>query len=99
MFVNRKPWKYGKEYHTICCRLLGILFGLKLTVKVFGNPAYNENGGSACGLLLRMTRPIWVSERSCSSPRWDNLPSGHQRNPLFGLILWYMYWGQKHSSE
>ena len=21
---------------------------------------------------------------SCSSPRWDNLPSGHQRNPLLG---------------
>ena len=32
---------------------------------------------------------------SCSSPRWDNLPSGHQRNPLLGLILCYMYWGQK----
>ena len=36
---------------------------------------------------------------SCSIPRWDNLPSGHQRNPLLGIILWYMYWGQKHSSE
>ena len=23
---------------------------------------------------------------SCSSPRWDNLPSGHQRNPLLGLF-------------
>ena len=32
---------------------------------------------------------------SCSSPRWDNLPSGHQRNPLLGLKLGYMYWGQK----
>ena len=36
---------------------------------------------------------------SCSSPRWDNLPSGHQRNPLLGLNLGHMYWVQKHSSE
>ena len=36
---------------------------------------------------------------SCSSPRWDNSPSGHQRYTLFGLNLGYMYWGQKHSSE
>ena len=32
---------------------------------------------------------------SCSSPRWDNSPSGHQRYPLFGLNLGYMYLGQK----
>ena len=25
-------------------------------------------------------------EESCSSPRWDNLPSGHQRNPLLGIF-------------
>ena len=37
--------------------------------------------------------------QSCSSRRWDNLPSGNQQNPLLGLILWYMYWGQKHSSQ
>ena len=36
---------------------------------------------------------------SCSSPRWENLPSGHQRYPLLGLNLGYMYWGQKHFSE
>ena len=42
----------------------------------------------------------WVlTARSCSSPRWDNLDSGDQPNPLLGLILGYMYWGQKHSSE
>ena len=34
-------------------------------------------------------------ERSCSSPRWDNLPSGHQQKPLLGLKVRYMYWGQK----
>ena len=36
---------------------------------------------------------------SCSSPRWDNLPSEHQRNPLLGLKLRYMYWGQNEFSE
>ena len=35
---------------------------------------------------------------SCSSPRWDNLSSGHQWNPLLGLKLGYVYWGQKHFS-
>ena len=37
--------------------------------------------------------------QSCSSPRWENLPSGHQRNPLSGLFVRYMYWGQKYFSE
>ena len=36
---------------------------------------------------------------SCSSPRWGNLTSGHHRDPLKGLNLGYMYWGQKRSSE
>ena len=40
----------------------------------------------------------WM-QRCCSSPRWENLPSGHQWYPLKGLSLGYMYWGQKHSSE
>ena len=35
---------------------------------------------------------------NCSSPRWDNLPSGHQQYPLKGINLGYMYWGQKQSS-
>ena len=38
-------------------------------------------------------------ELSCSIPRWENLPSGHQRYLLLGLNLGYMYWGQKHFSE
>ena len=36
---------------------------------------------------------------SCSSPIWDNLPSGNQRYLLKGLNLGHMYWGQKQSSE
>ena len=44
------------------------------------------------------TRPA-TREQSCSRPRWDNLPSGHQRYLLKGLNLGYMYWGQIYSSE
>ena len=36
---------------------------------------------------------------SCSSPRWGNLPSGHQRYSLKGINLGYMYWGENFSSE
>ena len=36
---------------------------------------------------------------SCSSHRWNNLPGGHQRNPLLGIKVRYMYWGQKDFSE
>ena len=48
-------------------------------------------------------RGFYVHFQKCtgefSNPRWDNLPSGHQRYQLLGINLWYMYWGQKHSSE
>ena len=63
---------------------------------------------SLCYAALYLERLPKVSSRTfnhrevvpiCSSPRWDNLPSGHQRNPLLGIILWYMYWGQKDFSE
>ena len=42
---------------------------------------------------------IVVALMCCSSPRWDNLPSGHQHYPLKGLNLGCMYWGQKDTSE
>ena len=32
-------------------------------------------------------------------PQMEKLPSGHQRYPLLGLNLGYMYWVQIHSSE
>ena len=28
MFVPRKPWPFWNKYHTICCGLLRILFGI-----------------------------------------------------------------------
>ena len=49
--------------------------------------------------MAHSTLMLVAVEWSCSSPRWENLPSGHQRYPLFGINLGYMYWGQKHVSE
>ena len=73
-------------------------------MKVVGK--LSEGAGREDGLceLPTMAPDIRSGERgfsseSCSSPRWDNLPSGHQRNPLLGLILQYMHWGQKYFSE
>ena len=30
MFVSRKPWPFGNEYHTVCCCLCGIMWGIEL---------------------------------------------------------------------
>ena len=30
MFVPRKPWPFGNEYHTICCCSSGIMWGVEL---------------------------------------------------------------------
>jgi hypothetical protein len=30
MLVPRKPWPFGNEYHTACCRLSGIMFQIEL---------------------------------------------------------------------
>ena len=30
MFVPRKPWPFGNEYHTLCCSLSGILWQMEL---------------------------------------------------------------------
>ena len=38
------------------------------------------------GYLIVLVYAILIYPMSCSSPRWDNLPSGHQRNPLLGLF-------------
>ena len=45
---------------------------------------------SVIGMILYMASnkiPCMI----CSSPRWDNLPRGHQQYPLKGLNLGYMY--------
>ena len=62
MFVPRKPWPFGNEYHTICCAVCGILFGIEL---VEGKdkppeivPEFNNAGGPTVGLLLRLTKSL-----------------------------------------
>ena len=63
MFVPRKPWPFGNEYHTICCGLSGILFRLEIVEgRDFPTererPEFDEEGKTV-GLLLRLTRPLW----------------------------------------
>ena len=63
MFVPRKPWPFGNEYHTVCCSLSGILWQMEL---VEGKdspseiiPKYN-NQGKIVRLLLRVFEPIFT---------------------------------------
>ena len=30
MFVPRKPWPFGNEYHTLCCCTSGIMWGIEV---------------------------------------------------------------------
>ena len=70
----------------------------KCKCHAFDPPVIITEGELVCPAKF-MTPMIKTSHWSCSSLRWDNLPSGHQRYPLFGINLWYMYWCQKHFSE
>ena len=62
MFVPRKPWPFGNEYHTVCCSLSGILWQMEL---VEGKDSPSEiipkfnNQGKTVGLLLRVLEPIF----------------------------------------
>ena len=61
MFVPRKPWPFGNEYHTVCCSLSGIPWQMEL-IKGKDSPSeiitkYN-NQGKTVGLLLHVLEPI-----------------------------------------
>lgn len=63
MFVPRKPWPMGNEYHSICCALSGIMYWIEL---VEGRDAPPERGvpeyssrGKTVGLMLRMCQSIF----------------------------------------
>ena len=60
--------------------------------------AHHERRKGVLNPYLSFPIPRFLYQ-SFSIPRWDNVPSGHQRYPLKGLNLGYMYWGQKHYSE
>ena len=63
MFVPRKPWPFGNEYHTVCCSLSGILWQMEL---VEGKDSPCEivpkfhNEGRTVGLLLRVLEPLFA---------------------------------------
>ena len=62
MFVPRKPWPFGNEFHTIACGISGILWRLEI-VEGKDQPAQEKKEfsehGKTVGLLLRLTKPIW----------------------------------------
>ena len=63
MFVPRKPWPFGNEYHTVCWSLSGILWQMEL---VEGKDSPSEivpkfqNEGKTVGLLLLVLEPIFA---------------------------------------
>ena len=63
MFMPRKPWPFGNEYHTVCCSLSGILWQMEL---VEGKDSPSEiipkcnNQGKTVGLLLPVLEPIFT---------------------------------------
>jgi hypothetical protein len=64
MFVPRKPWPFGNEYHTIGCGVCEILYQLELVEgkdepkEGHGRKEFDELGKTV-GLLLHLTKSIW----------------------------------------
>ena len=63
MFVPRKPWPFGNEYHMACCCTCGIMWGIELVEgkdhpHQLPRPQYDDLG-STVGLLLRLLTPIF----------------------------------------
>ena len=48
---------------------------------------------------LKFNDKAFLDATELFQPHMGKLPSGHQRYPLLGLNLGYIYWGQKHFSE
>lgn len=60
--MPRKPWPFGDEYHSICCGLSGIMFGLEIVegkVAPKERPLKIEKLGKTVDLLLRLTKLLW----------------------------------------
>ena len=63
MFVPRKPWPFGNEYHSVCCCTSGIMWGIEMVEGKdhpwqLGQPQY-DSLGSTIGLLLWILTPIF----------------------------------------
>ena len=79
-----------RGWNSTACLVLSFLYSLS-TFKIIADVALD-----LVPLPVRYTlsKAFIISLMSCSSPKWDNLPSGNQRYPLKGFNLGYMYWGQ-----
>ena len=49
MFVPRKPYPMGNEYHSLCCGLSGVMYSIELVegkdqLRQLPLPKYNESG-------------------------------------------------------
>jgi len=67
MFVPRKPWPFGNEWHTIACGISKVLFRVELVQgkdfpKEKPDPEFNSLGKTV-GLLLRLTRSIELAKK------------------------------------
>ena len=67
VFCPRKPHPWGNEYHTICCGISGIMFGVEMVEgadrpKELPTPESNAKGNTV-DLLLRLCRHIYNNGR------------------------------------
>ena len=63
MFVPRKPWPFGNEYHNAGCAESDIIWLLDLREgkdrPTNLGPKEFDDLGKTTGLLLRLTKPVW----------------------------------------
>ena len=64
VWCPRKPWPFGNEYHSICCGLSGIMFGIEIIQGKdrplqIHNKHFNDQGGPTVGLLLQLCESIF----------------------------------------
>ena len=63
MFVPRKPWPFGNEYHDAGCAESDIIWLLDLCEgkdrPTNLGPKELDDLGKTTGLLLRLTKPVW----------------------------------------
>ena len=66
MFVPRKPHPFGNEYHSVCCSMSGIMWGIELVegkdaphAAAHPKPKHNNHRNTVC-LLLHILQPIFT---------------------------------------
>ena len=62
MFVPRKPWPFGNEFHTIACSETGILYAMEIVEGKDKPPEVKKEFaefGKTTLLMLRLTRSLW----------------------------------------